>query len=78
MADRVRVLSCHAPLVEVTGPKRRPRKPTLANELRQAKKVGATSVTTADGVTFRFGETEPRDELDRELAEWEARHHGKN
>lgn len=35
---------------------RQPRKPRLKTFLDRAKKAGANSVTTPDGVTYRFGD----------------------
>jgi len=64
MADQIRVLTVYPPAVHVTGQKapvkRQPRKPTLASELRQARRAGL-SVTAAiidpDGrLSLQFGE----------------------
>jgi hypothetical protein len=56
-------------------PQRKPRKPSLASVLAQAKKAGATAVTH-EGVTYTFGNTGPAldDDVGRELAAFEARH----
>jgi hypothetical protein len=52
---------------------RQPRKPRHDRVIAQAKKGGASSVTTVDGVTYRFGNTDT-DDVSRELAAFEARH----
>jgi hypothetical protein len=66
-----------------SGPKRRKRrerKPTLAAELKQASKAGVDvkgATVAADGaVSLQFGEAqpEPKNETDRELEEFNARH----
>jgi hypothetical protein len=48
------------------------RKPSVSKLIAHAEKSGkpVTSVTTPDGVTLRFGESEPSNELD----EWIAKH----
>jgi hypothetical protein len=48
------------------------RKPSTRTIIEAAKKAGATSVTTPDGSTVRFGEAEPTP--DNELDEWIAKH----
>ena len=67
-------LLCWGDIAQMPKPKcqRRVRPKTV---LDRAKKAGATSVTTPEGFTYRFGEaTEQQSDTDRELAEFEARH----
>lgn len=53
------------------------RKPRLKTVLDQAKKAGATSVTVG-GVTYTLGQaTEHLTDIERELAEFGRRRHGK-
>jgi hypothetical protein len=60
----------------VAGRPRR-RKPRLKTVLDQGRKAGATSVTV-DGVTYALGQaTEHQTDIDRELAEFGRRRHGK-
>ena len=59
--------------------KRRERKPTLAGAIKQASKAGqhvSGAVIEGDKIELKFGEaqTEPKNETDRELEEFNARH----
>jgi hypothetical protein len=51
---------------------RRARKPSARTIIEAAKKAGATSITTPDGFTVRFGEIEPAPV--NELDGWIAKH----
>jgi hypothetical protein len=51
--------------------RRRQRKPSIGRMIAQAKKAGATSITTPDGYTMRFRETAPDTNA---LDNWLARH----
>lgn len=53
--------------------RRRMRKPNLAKLIEQAKKAGATSVTTPEGYTMRFDE-QAKPEGDDTLDHWMAKH----
>ena len=53
------------------------RKPSIRDMIKKAEKAGAKVTVAPDGsVTLQFGETqtEPKNETDRELEEFNARH----
>lgn len=60
----------HAPPATKTVPKRQ-RKPSIHTLIRQAEKAGkpVSSVTTPDGITLRFGESEPTEAVNPWLAD---------
>jgi hypothetical protein len=77
MSDKVRTFYMYAPTVTVSGQKlraRKPPKPNLASELKQANKAGQpvkAATITADSVTLTFGQPEeepPSNDLDKWLA----------
>ena len=64
------------PVYQPQPPRRRRRKPTLGDAIRQAKKEGvnvsAATVTPDGSVSLTFGEAQPKSETD--LDKWLAKH----
>jgi hypothetical protein len=76
------VLRTFPPVVTISGPpettgalaasvRRRPRKPSIRTLIKQAEKAGkpVSSVTTRDGTTLHFGESESTDASNPWLAD---------
>jgi hypothetical protein len=81
MTDRVRVFSCYPPTVEVTGPKRRtrkPRKPTLVSVAKQANKaaieVKRYEVRPDGSIIIVTGTPDPDTETNPWLVDLEGKH----
>jgi hypothetical protein len=59
---------------QASKPARNPRKPSIGKLFAEAKKAGASSVTTPDGYIVKLGEVTQRE--GNELEDWMEKHAG--